>query len=62
MSKSMSVVDNEVARRQAKVLVGDPACGTGGFLLAAHDFISNNFQLDKPQKQFLKFNALKGGT
>lgn len=57
----MSVVDNEVARRQAKVLVGDPACGTGGFLLAAHDFISNNFQLDKPQKQFLKFNALKGG-
>lgn len=39
----------------------DPACGTGGFLLAAHDFISaNNRTLDKKQKTHLKLEALRG--
>lgn len=40
----------------------DPACGTGGFFLAAHDYISdpNNYALDKEQKQFLKTEAFKG--
>jgi len=40
----------------------DPACGTGGFLLAAHDFIadSKNYQLNKEQKKHLKFKALHG--
>ncbi|MGA8915097.1 MAG: N-6 DNA methylase, partial [Nitrososphaeraceae archaeon] len=38
----------------------DPACGTGGFMLIAHDFISKNYQLDKEQKKFLKFNTFKG--
>ena len=38
----------------------DPACGTGGFLLAAHDYISRNYQLDKDQKTFLKFDILEG--
>jgi type I restriction enzyme M protein len=38
----------------------DPACGTGGFLLAAHDFVSNNYQLDSDQKWFLKLNTFKG--
>ena len=38
----------------------DPACGTGGFLLAAHEFISNHFSLDKDQKKHLRFEALKG--
>ena len=38
----------------------DPACGTGGFLLAAHDYIANNYQLDKDQKKHLKLKALKG--
>jgi type I restriction enzyme M protein len=38
----------------------DPASGTGGFILAAHDFISKNHSLDKEQKKFLKFSAFKG--
>ncbi len=38
----------------------DPACGTGGFLLSAHDFISNGYQLDRDQKLFLKLNTFKG--
>jgi len=38
----------------------DPACGTGGFLLAAHDYISANYQLDKEQKKWLKHDALRG--
>jgi type I restriction enzyme M protein len=35
----------------------DPACGTGGFLLAAHDYLSKLPGLDRSQKK-----ALKNGT
>jgi len=38
----------------------DPACGTGGFFLAAYDFLINNYPLDKEQKQFLKFSTFFG--
>ena len=40
----------------------DPACGTGGFFLAAHDYITDpeHYQLDKQQKQFLQHDAFKG--
>ena len=38
----------------------DPACGTGGFLLASHDYIASHYQLDKEQKAFLKLKTLKG--
>ncbi|MEX0828222.1 MAG: N-6 DNA methylase, partial [Haliea sp.] len=39
----------------------DPACGTGGFLLAAHDYIvNNNPHLTKPQRKKLKENTFKG--
>ena len=38
----------------------DPACGTGGFFLAAHDYLSKNFQLDKRQKKSLKEKTFKG--
>jgi type I restriction enzyme M protein len=41
----------EVVRPQPRMTVCDPACGTGGFLLAAHDYISKNHQLDKDQKK-----------
>ena len=44
----------------AGMAICDPACGTGGFLLAAHAYISNHYQLDVEQKRHLKFNALKG--
>src|ERR1700730_17502384 len=40
--------------------VVDPACGTGGFLLAAHDHIAKNYQLDRDQRGFLRNDALRG--
>jgi len=39
----------------------DPACGTGGFLLAAHDFmVRENPNLTREQKKHLKLGALHG--
>ncbi|MGE3152331.1 MAG: N-6 DNA methylase [Nitrospiraceae bacterium] len=39
----------------------DPACGTGGFLLAAHDYVvKHNPNLTKLQKKKLKEETLKG--
>ena len=38
----------------------DPACGTGGFLLAAHEYIATHHQLDRDQKKHLRFEALRG--
>jgi len=49
----------EVMKPEPGMTICDPACGTGGFLLAAHDYISN-YQLDIDQKKFLKFQAFKG--
>jgi type I restriction enzyme M protein len=49
-----------IAPRSGEV-IGDPACGTGGFLLAAHDYIAHtNKHLDKAQKRHLKLEALRG--
>ena len=52
----------EVIRPEPKMTICDPACGTGGFLLASHDYISNpdHYHLDKEQKKFLKFNTFTG--
>ena len=50
----------EVMRPEPGQLIYDPACGTGGFLLGAYNYITNNYQLDKDQKKFLKFNTFKG--
>lgn len=49
-----------VMKPEPGMTIYDPACGTGGFLLMVHEYISNNFKLDKDQKQFLKFKALGG--
>src|SRR2546428_264159 len=39
----------------------DPACGTGGFLLATYDYVVNNYPtLDRDQKKHLKLNAIRG--
>jgi type I restriction enzyme M protein len=39
----------------------DPACGTGGFLLAAHDYVvKHNPNLTKAEKKKLKQETLKG--
>lgn len=52
----------EVMRPEPGETIYDPACGTGGFLLAAYDYLSDRkrFDLDIKQKQFLKLHTLKG--
>jgi len=41
-------------------LICDPACGTGGFLLAAYEYISRHHRLNPDQKKHLKHKALRG--
>jgi len=38
----------------------DPACGTGGFFLAAYDWIVANNKLDREEKEFLKNKTFYG--
>lgn len=40
--------------------IADPACGTGGFFLAAYDFLVEKYDLDKEQKKFLKYKTFSG--
>jgi type I restriction enzyme M protein len=50
-----------VMRPEPGVTICDPACGTGGFLLAAHDnIVSSNPLLDPDEKQHLRYEALHG--
>jgi len=50
---------NAVAPKPGET-IHDPACGTGGFLLAAHDYIAKNYELNKDQKAFLKQDTFSG--
>jgi len=50
----------EVVRPQPDMSIHDPACGTGGFLLAAYDYMSHNFNLDVDQKKALRLNTFSG--
>ncbi len=47
-------------RPEPGITIMDPACGTGGFLLAAYEFISKKKDLDRDQKRFLRTKALRG--
>jgi len=49
-----------VMRPKPKQTICDCAAGTGGFLLASHDYISANYKLDKEEKRFLKNKTFKG--
>jgi type I restriction enzyme M protein len=42
--------------------IADPCCGSGGFFLAAQEFIAdpNNYTLDRKQKEFLKNKTFHG--
>ena len=40
--------------------IADPACGTGGFLLAAHEYITEHYRLDRDEKRELKHDAFHG--
>ncbi len=52
----------ECVRPEPGKTIADPACGTGGFFLAAYDFLtdSTNYSLDKAQKTFLKHETFYG--
>jgi type I restriction enzyme M protein len=50
----------EVMRPGPETTICDPACGTGGFLLAAHEYVQNHYQLDRDQKRFQRNGALRG--
>ncbi|MBC6493025.1 N-6 DNA methylase [Flavihumibacter stibioxidans] len=40
--------------------IADPACGTGGFFLAAYDYLVDTYKLDKEQNKFLKYQTFFG--
>src|SRR5213079_2744763 len=50
----------DVMAPQPGQTICDPACGTGGFLLAAHIYLAANPRLDKEQKKRLKSGTLLG--
>ncbi len=50
----------ECVRPEPMKTIADPACGTGGFFLAAYDFIARNYSLNKEQKEFLKLKTFYG--
>jgi type I restriction enzyme M protein len=50
----------DVVAPQPGQAICDPACGTGGFLLAAHDYLAKHYALDRAQKQKLKTGTFFG--
>ncbi|BAP77618.1 N-6 DNA methylase [Pseudomonas sp. MT-1] len=50
----------ECMRPEPNRTIADPSCGTGGFFLAAYDFLAANPNLDKAQKDFLKNHTFFG--
>jgi type I restriction enzyme M protein len=51
----------DVIRPAPGETICDPACGTGGFLLAAHDYVAEHYpNLDRDQKAHLRLDALHG--
>ena len=50
----------EVVAPQPGQAICDPACGTGGFLLAAHDYLAKHHALDRAQKKQLKSGTFHG--
>ena len=50
----------DVIRPAPGETICDPACGTGGFLLLAHDYIASHNKLDKDERTALKSKTLRG--
>lgn len=50
----------ECLRPEPMKTIADPACGTGGFFLAAYDWIVDNRDLDKEEAKFLKYETFFG--
>lgn len=49
----------ECIRPEPLSRIADPACGTGGFFLAAYDFLVNHYRLNRDEKEFLKFETFR---
>ncbi|MFZ0706525.1 MAG: N-6 DNA methylase, partial [Candidatus Korobacteraceae bacterium] len=52
----------DVMRPAPGQTIHDPACGTGGFLLATYGYVTDprRYSLDKDQKKHIKYDALSG--
>lgn len=50
----------DVVRPRPNERICDPACGTGGFLLAAHNHITSNYALTREQYESLNHKTLSG--
>jgi len=50
----------EVMKPQPGMKIHDPACGTGGFILSAYNYLIKNYKLDKDQKKELKHDTFTG--
>ncbi|MCB1778431.1 MAG: SAM-dependent DNA methyltransferase, partial [Candidatus Competibacteraceae bacterium] len=50
----------DVMRPQPGMAICDPACGTGGFLLATYDYVKGHNQLTRDQWDHLNHHALYG--
>ena len=57
-----SIIDAimECVQPEPDEVICDPACGTGGFLLSAAEYIAGNYDLDRDQKKHLRFDAIRG--
>lgn len=47
-------------RPQPMKTIGDPCCGTGGFFLAAYDFLTHEHKLNREESRFLKTKTFGG--
>ena len=49
----------EVMRPGPAETINDPACGTGGFLIAAHEYVASrsHYQLDPDEKRHLQLRC-----
>ncbi len=50
----------ECVRPEPNKTIADPACGTGGFFLAAYDYLTTHHKLNKEQQKFLKYETFRG--
>jgi len=50
----------ECVRPQPGQTIADPACGTGGFLLSAFDYVTAHNRLDREQLRFLRDHTFHG--
>ena len=55
----MCIRDRDCIAPQIGETVCDPACGTGGFLLTAYDYMKGQ-SASKEKRDFLRNNALHG--